>query len=128
MSHLLLDTHAFIWWIDGNPKLGKAAIKAISDTTVKVYVSVASIWEMAIKIRSGKLQGRPDITNTVVSAGFSILAIKPHHAEQSANLPLHHKDPFDRMLIAQALEENLILVTCDQKIYLYDVKLIDALK
>jgi len=123
---LLLDTHAFLWWDSGNPSLGRAAAAAIADPDNRVFVSTASVWEIAAKARLGRLSFTGSPSAAIGSNGFSPLPILPEQAEASAVLPDIHQDPFDRILIAQALARRFVLVTADQKIRQYDVALLWA--
>lgn len=105
---LLLDTHAFLWWVFGDPKLSRAARTAIGDEAQNsVFVSAASAWEIAAKHRIGKLADArvvaEDISGAIAAEGFSPLAVTVLHAERAGGLAGRHRDPFDRMLIAQAL-------------------------
>lgn len=118
---LLLDTHALLWW-DGKPELlGEAARAAVCDSSNTVFVSVASVWEIAIKQKRSKLplSGLP--TAMIAQYGFLPLPISSVHAECAGGLPLLHNDPFGRMLVAQAQIEGMTLVTVDSKIRLYPV-------
>lgn len=126
MRRLLLDTHALIWWLQGDVKLGVIAIAEIGNEQNEVYVSAASIWEMSIKRQSGKLKVPLDIEYKIEQAGFKKLSISLFHGDQAGKLPEHHKDPFDRMLIAQAQAEGLIIVTKDEHFPKYGIQLIDA--
>jgi PIN domain nuclease of toxin-antitoxin system len=112
---LLLDTHALIWWLAGDRQLPNAARDAISNDDNTVYVSAASAWEITTKARIGKLPDAvslaQDFANQIQQEGFLALAISVEHAERAGNLPGPHKDPFDRMLIAQAQAENVVLVS-----------------
>ena len=109
---LLLDTHVLLWWLDGS-RLGKAIIARIADPGELVVVSAASIWEAAIKAALGKLETPEALSAVVVDEGFEPLPITFAHAEHAGALPPHHRDPFDRMLIAQAFIEGLTVVTHD---------------
>jgi len=123
---LLADSHVLVWWLDDPGKLSAGARKAIADPRNDVLVSSASVWELGLKIARGKLQ-MPDHFLTVLREdGFSDLAVTNNHAETSIHLPPIHGDPFDRMLIAQVLEEGLVLVTRDQLIQQYEVPLLRA--
>ena len=127
--NLLLDTHAFLWWVLGDAALGTAARGAIQSSANPVHVSAATALEIAIKRRSGKLPGLPargDIEEWIERESFTPLAIDVDHAVASADLPLHHRDPFDRLLVAQARLEGMTLVTSDAQIAKYRVKLLDA--
>jgi PIN domain nuclease of toxin-antitoxin system len=121
----LLDTHTFIWWANNDPSLGVLAKGAISDPANEIFLSSASTWEMAIKIALGKLTLSLPLNAFVVSQimqyQFKPLRITYEHTYQVEALPQHHKDPFDRLLIAQAITENLVLLTCDSVIGQYAV-------
>lgn len=123
---LLLDTHTFLWWLDDSPKLGPHARAAIGDGGNVVFVSAASAWEIAVKRASGKLDAPGDIAEWITKSDFSGLPIEVEHAVSAAELPQHHRDPFDRMLIAQAQLEELTLVAHDDEIGKYDVTILDA--
>ena len=111
MMELLLDTHTFLWW-NGSPELlGQAARSAISDPGNTIFVSAASVWEIAIKQKRGKLRFSGSPVATITKYGFEPLPISPGHAEHAGDLPLLHSDPFDRMLVAQAQLDSLTLVT-----------------
>ena len=112
---LLLDTHTFLWWLDGDRRLSRRARTAIGDQDNAVFVSAASAWELATKARLGKLPGAADVATDVAtcmsSQGFLELPITVLHAQRAGGLRIGYRDPFDRMLIAQALLEGLPLVT-----------------
>ena len=128
MKRLLLDTHALLWWLSGDPNLGNETKAAIADPRNEVYVSAASTWEISIKRSLGKLTAPDDMDTIVEDEGFGKLPITLFHGDQAGLLPEHHKDPFDRMLVAQAQAEGLVIVTCDEKIELYPVRIMDAKK
>lgn len=111
----LLDTHALLWWLSDNPALTKAARKIIADTKNGVFVSAASAWEIATKVRLGKLPTGADLAADFVGhlerEGFQVLAIAVDHGIRAGLLPGPHKDPFDRMLIAQAQAEDMPIVS-----------------
>lgn len=123
-SSLLLDSHIIIWWLLDSPKLTKIVRQLISTNEITSYVSVASIWEFSIKSALGKLTIRKNYLQLLEDHGFIVLDITAKHAQAVAKLPLHHHDPFDRLLIAQALEDNLTLVSTDKQIAKYNVPLI----
>lgn len=126
MRRLLLDTHVLLWWLADHPALGEKARGLISDPRNDVYVSAASTWEISIKKALGKLNAPLGMASIIQDEGFSSLAISLFHGEQAALLPEHHKDPFDRMLIAQAQAEGLEVVTSDEKFSAYGVRLVGA--
>lgn len=121
---LLLDTHALIWWLINDSTLSIEAKKAIANPDNIVFVSAASAWEIAIKKSLGKLQAPDDLKVQIEEKRFTPLAINIDHVLTVEELPLHHQDPFDRILIAQAISENLIVVTRDRKFEAYKVKTI----
>lgn len=112
---LLLDTHALIWWLAGDDSLGKDAKSAVADEANTVFVSAASAMEVATKYRIGKLPSAAllaqDFENVIASQGFTELPISIHHARLAGEMPIPHKDPFDRLLIAQARAEDMVLVS-----------------
>lgn len=123
---VLLDTHTFLWWISDSPKLSDVAREAIADERTQPIFSVVSGWEIAIKAGVGKLE-IPDspekfLTEQLSRNDVEILPIYLRHALRVYDLPDHHKDPFDRLLVAQALAENLAFVTADPSIASYPVE------
>jgi PIN domain nuclease of toxin-antitoxin system len=123
---LLLDTHAFLWWLANEGRLGSNARAAIANPANVVFISAASAWEIAVKRASGKLRAPGDIASWITASAFRELPITVDHAIVSAELPRHHSDPFDRMLVAQALVEKLALVAHDNEIDKYGVRVLDA--
>jgi PIN domain nuclease of toxin-antitoxin system len=122
MSGYLLDTHAFIWLVMGDRRLGKEVIELVESLTNDIYVSAASIWEISIKQGIGKLPSLSrDAEEVIDETGLIRLDISTRHAQLAGRLPLLHRDPFDRMLIAQAQTEDLVLITDDWNIEQYDV-------
>ena len=111
---ILLDTDAFIWWDDESRELVEPLRQAISDPANDIYVSAASIWENAIKRRRGRLAFAGSVVETVLKNGFAALPMTAVHAERAGDLAPHHRDPFDRMLIAQTIVENMTLGTQDK--------------
>jgi PIN domain nuclease of toxin-antitoxin system len=112
----LLDTHTFLWFINGDAQLSKKAKDAIVDPDAIKYISIASFWEIAIKLNLGKLSlDMPylDLRQQVSDNGFEILPITFSHTTELISLELHHRDPFDRIIIAQAISERLILISKD---------------
>jgi PIN domain nuclease of toxin-antitoxin system len=122
----LLDTHALLWWLFDDPRLGTAAREAVADPLNVVYVSAVSVWEVAIKRAMGKLRAPDDLAVQVDAAGFERLPIGFDHAERVGALPRHHRDPFDRLLVAQAQVEGATLVTGDRALAAYDVPRLDT--
>ncbi|MBV9303149.1 MAG: type II toxin-antitoxin system VapC family toxin [Acidobacteriaceae bacterium] len=122
----LLDTHALLWWLSDDPALTKAARRIIAETRNTVFVSAASAWEIATKVRLGKLPTAADLatdfTGQIVREGFQILPISGEHAIRAGLLPGSHKDPFDRMLIAQAQAENVPIVSNEIRFDSYGVR------
>lgn len=125
--NLLLDTHAFLWWLADDAGLSSAARRAIAEPSAIVHVSAASLWEIAIKRALGKLEVEsPDLAAEIPANGFVELPITGRHALAAGALPRHHDDPFDRMLVAQALSEDLVLVTRDPAVDFYGVPTLAA--
>lgn len=120
---LLLDTHVFLWWREASPRLGPKAREAIAGAD-GVFVSAASAWEAAIKQGLGRLKLPDRFEAGVEDSGFEKLPVTFAHAERAGALPPHHRDPFDRMLLAQAIEENLLLVTHDSVLEPYEVAIL----
>jgi PIN domain nuclease of toxin-antitoxin system len=114
---VLLDTHALIWFIGGDNQFSENARKVLAGQPEGVFVSIASIWEMAIKLGLGKLQVRlrleDELRPFLEQNGFEVLPIEYAHAARVASLPFKHRDPFDRLLVAQALIENMAIVSHD---------------
>ena len=123
---LLLDTHTFLWWLDGDAALSAAAQFAIAEAQNEVFLSSASAWEIATKFRLGKLPDATAIATDVAGAaaaqGFAELPISLRHGERAGALPGPHRDPFDRMLVAQAILEDLFLVSNEQAFDAYGVR------
>lgn len=117
MSALLLDTHALLWWQTDSERLSVAARKLIADPSSVIFVSAASAWEIAIKTKLGRLNNAPQaaerFAELLAADGFIHLPITHHHALCAGGLPQAHRDPFDRILAAQAICDGLILVTVD---------------
>ena len=122
---LLLDSHVLLWWEARDERLGKAVAGAIA-TATEVFVSAASVWEVLIKRSLGKLELTGSLSDAIEAAGFAHMAITARHAEEAAHLPLLHRDPFDRMLVAQARLEGCTLVTHDERLARYQVPVLMA--
>ncbi len=127
---LLIDSHVWIWWMADLEALSKETRNILEDPRNEIFVSTASSWEIAIKYSIGKiiLPSSPEefFLHGLAKCGFSTLKIDNLHALRVASLPLHHNDPFDRMLIAQAQVEKLPIITSDKKFSMYEVQLIQA--
>lgn len=123
---VLLDTHAFIWWANNDPSLSAAARSVIEDRSNDIFLSAVTTWEMAIKAAIGKLSLAQPVSSfvdgQVSQYQFHPLTITTHHTYQVETMTLHHADPFDRLLIAQALLENLVIVTRDPEFAAYGVQ------
>lgn len=123
---LLLDTHALLWWLFQLPHLGPRAAAAIEDPASDVYVSALSAGEIEIKRAVGKMDGPDDLNVQIEFNDFTELPFTIRHGVALRELPLHHRDPFDRMLVAQARVEGLTLVTADRAMKAYDVQILPA--
>lgn len=127
---ILLDTHCWLWWIASPEKLRPQACRQIADKNHVIYLSVASLWEIAIKYSIGKLP-LPEtpwefVPKRLVRDAITPLPIEARHALYVAELPLHHKDPFDRLIISQAMQQDLPIMTVDRQLEPYDAKIIWA--
>lgn len=117
---ILLDTHIFVWWLAGDRKLPKEAEPLILDPDNDIYVSAASIWEIAIKEALGQIQVDPSLlVVSIADSGFRELPVTARHAIETGKLPPHHRDPFDRLLVAQSRIEPVYLLTHDQQLTAY---------
>lgn len=121
---LLLDSHVALWWLAGDPAIS-APCRTRIETASIVLVSVVTPWELGIKRSLGKLSHPDDLVEALVRSGFEMLEITAEHADLAPRLPLHHHDPFDRMLIAQARLESLLIVSADASFDDYDVERLD---
>jgi len=122
----LIDTQVFIWLMEDSKKVSPGIRTLLQDPSINVFISIASIWEIVIKQAKGRLKTPKDIERTIHAVGFNVLPIEVSHVLGLKRLPDHHKDPFDRILIAQAKIEDLTLITSDQKIWKYKLKLVKA--
>ncbi|MBI5608589.1 MAG: type II toxin-antitoxin system VapC family toxin [Deltaproteobacteria bacterium] len=120
MTRILLDTHVFLWWRLGGGDLSPAAVTAIRSAD-EVYVSVASAWEVAIKQSLGRVRLEADFEAGIADSQFAPLPIQFQHLRELAQLPPLHRDPIDRLLVAQARSERLVLVSRDPQVLAYDV-------
>ena len=124
--NLLLDTHVLLWWLDDNPTLSGDARDAISDSNHLVFISAAVIWEIRIKQALGKLKIPKNFRKVLEDQSFEMLDITTEHAHTIGDLPPHHRDPFDRMLIVQARIEKFVIITRDNIFKKYQVSYIKA--
>lgn len=123
---VLLDTHALLWSLEAPERIGRDARRIFQMQATALVVSVVSVWEIAIKKRRGQLSAPDDLPDIIAALGHEVLDLRVEHAWQVARLPLHHRDPFDRLLVAQAQVENLPLITHDRQLERYDVRIIRA--
>jgi PIN domain nuclease of toxin-antitoxin system len=123
---LLLDTHVLLWWLNGDTRLRPAARRAIERPGWRRFVSAASIWEMTLKLAVGKLALPPHFGDLFAREPFEPLAVTAAHALRTADLPPVHRDPFDRLLVAQCLVEGLTLVTADERLLGYSIPTLRA--
>ncbi len=123
---LLLDTQSLLWWLWNFPDLGPGAREAIDDRGKQVFVSAVSIYEIGYKRSAGRLEAPENLEGTLSGLGFTGLPVATAHAERAGQLPMLHRDPFDRILIAQALSEGMALVTADSEIRKYEVSVLAA--
>lgn len=123
---LLLDTQAFLWFVAGDRRMSATARRRIEDARHDKYLSVASIWEMAIKLETGKLEIDLPLAELIqtraVDGGIAVMAVAKEHAMAVATLPRHHRDPFDRLLIVQATQEGMAVVGADEQFDAYGVR------
>jgi PIN domain nuclease of toxin-antitoxin system len=126
--NLLLDTHVFLWFVNDHPKLSNHLKDLIEDDDNVSYLSMASLWEMSIKFNLGKLTLEPDyeefVEREVITSRIKLLKIELEHLKINAALPFHHRDPFDRLIIAQAVVENLLIISVDSAFDKYPIILI----
>ena len=124
--NLLLDTHVLLWWLDDHPTLSKKARAMITNGKNTVFISAAVIWEIRFKQALGKLEIPRNFRNVLGNEPFEMLDITADHAHAVGDLPPHHQDPFDRMLVAQAKTEGLTLVTRDAALKKYQLPIVEA--
>jgi PIN domain nuclease of toxin-antitoxin system len=123
----LLDTHALLWWLADDSQLGRQARELVEDPGNDVLVSMVSLWEIAVKTRIGKLQADiKEITDAVQQEGFTLLDIGRTHLLTLAGLPMHHRDPFDHLLIAQAITEDATFISEDRHTAQYPVRMVNC--
>ena len=124
MSRSLVDTHALLWWLTDDPALSVAARDAIADPASEPFVSTASVWEIAIKRSLGKLKAPDDLPARITDEGFLWLPVSSEHVWRVLELPPHHRDPFDRLLVAQAQLERMPIISADARFDDYDVEVV----
>jgi PIN domain nuclease of toxin-antitoxin system len=126
--NVLLDTHAFLWAVTDDPRLTAAARAVFADSTNSLFLSVVSMWEIVLKAHAGKLQVKGSLArffaDQLARNRLSALGVSPQHVLRVAELPRLHRDPFDRLLVAQAQVENMLLLTADTQIRRYSVKVV----
>lgn len=118
---LLLDTNALLWWRDASPRLPPSVAEMIADPDNEIAVSAASLWEIAVKRALGKLRFPESFEDVIAEEGFRLLSVEYRHLSALDALPLHHRDPFDRMLVAQSIAENIPIATNDRAFSRYSV-------
>jgi PIN domain nuclease of toxin-antitoxin system len=121
---LILDTHAALWWLADDARIGDGVIRSLTDDTNQVLISAVVVWEVAIKRSLGKLEAPKDLAPTLLDAGAQPLPVTIDHAAAVEGLPWHHRDPFDRLLIAQALTEDAAIVSRDEPLSEYGVSIV----
>lgn len=121
---LLLDTHAALWWLADDDRIGEQVIRHLTDDTNQVLISAIVVWEVAIKRSLGKLDAPEDLAPTLLGAGAQPLPVTLEHAAAVEKLPWRHRDPFDRMLVAQALTEDAAIVSRDEPLSGYGVPIV----
>lgn len=124
MARLLIDTHVLLWHVLDDPRLGPGPTARIEADDAEVVVSSASLWEIAIKVGVGKLRVPDDLPERAAELGFELLPVTPEHAWEVRRLPDHHRDPFDRLLVAQARVERLPIVSADDALRDYGVRVV----
>jgi PIN domain nuclease of toxin-antitoxin system len=123
----LIDTHTLLWHFNGDKQMSNSAMEILKDNRQEKYTSIASVWEIAIKISIGKLLlefSFDEIEVKLAGSNISLLHISVEHTQKIISLPLHHRDPFDRMIIAQSITENLTIISKDKNFSLYPIKLL----
>ena len=124
---ILLDTHTYLWFINGDKQLSEKAKKIITDNGNEIFVSIVSLWEISIKLKTDKLKldfSFSSLREKLNKDGFKILPVSFSDTETILSLPLHHRDPFDRMLIAQSINNNLTIISRDKNFKMYSIKLV----
>ena len=123
---LLLDAHALLWWLADDPQLDSAAARSIADPANDVLVSAATVWEVEVKRVAGRLRAPAELLDVIRQSGMDTLPVTAPDAVTAAGLPMHHSDPFDRMLVAQAQRLDALIVSRDGALNAYDVDVLPA--
>lgn len=123
---LLLDAHALLWWLADDPQLDAAATRSIADPLTGVLVSAATVWEIEVKRAAGRLRAPTPLLDAIRESGMDTLPVTALDAVTAAELPMHHSDPFDRMLVAQAQRLDALIVSRDRALQEYDVDVLPA--
>jgi PIN domain nuclease of toxin-antitoxin system len=123
---LLLDAHALLWWLADDPQLDSVAARSIADPTNDVVVSAATVWEVELKRVAGRLSAPAGLLDAIHKTGIDTLPVTAPDAVTAAGLPMHHSDPFDRMLVAQAQRLDALIVSRDRALHAYDVAVLPA--
>lgn len=123
---LLLDAHAVLWWLADDPQLDAAAKRSIADPMTDVLVSAATVWEIEVKRAAGRLRAPAPLLDAIRESGMETLPVIALDAVAAAELPMHHSDPFDRMLVAQAHRLDALIVSRDRTLHAYDVDILPA--
>ena len=118
---LIVDTHAALWFLEGDRRLSATARALIEDNETQRRLSAVSVWEVAVKHQLGKLEMSAGFYEVLYRQGLRGLPVTDRHARRLADLPLHHRDPFDRLLVAQAQVENMAILSVDERLRSYDV-------
>lgn len=124
--NVIIDTHVLLWWLGDDPALPPRSRQLLADPRTTVFLSAVVMWELRIKQALGKIALPPEFREALAAQGFTELPVTIAHTDQLATLPMLHRDPFDRLLVAQATAENLTLMSFDQEIRLYEVALAPA--
>lgn len=125
MPCFLLDTHVWLWWLESR-RISVQAQQILDDVTSDLMVSVASVWELSIKEMKGRFRAPNNLLECTLASGFGILPIRWEHARRTVFLPNHHGDPFDRLIVAQAFEEDRVVITRDERIGEYGIPVVPA--
>lgn len=123
---VLLDSQVMVWWMGKPDRISRETLQIITDPRNPVYISAASVWELGIKVANGNLTLPEKYLESLMNDGFATLDVTMTHAQVSADLPMIHSDPFDRMIIAQARSDDLVLISADRHIRRYNIKVIET--